>query len=320
MVAVEGHIKKRNTEKTLKTLLAGGIAGCCAKSAVAPLDRVKILMQGHNKYYRHSGVFKSLNSVYQKEGVVGLYKGNYFQMIRVLPYSAVTFTSYDIYKSYLQNFTHHVHPNLVHLCAGSLAGMTAVILTYPLDVMRARIAFQLKGHHIYHGGMIETVKTISRQEGFMALYRGLFTSLLGMAPYGGLSFWAFERSKLFVLANFPGMFGSPHAENMDGLSLSVPAKLICGAFAGAVAQTVVYPLDVARRKLQLSTMLCEPHKYDGKSIWQILVTVRNDHGVVKGLFRGITVNYWRGVPSSAISFTMFEMMKQLLGLDTGVTR
>ncbi|WAQ95337.1 GDC-like protein [Mya arenaria] len=157
-----------------------------------------------------------------------------------------------------------------------------------------------QGHHIYHGGMIETVKTISRQEGFMALYRGLFTSLLGMAPYGGLSFWAFERSKLFVLANFPGMFGSPHAENMDGLSL--------------------YPLDVARRKLQLSTMLCEPHKYDGKSIWQILVTVRNDHGVVKGLFRGITVNYWRGVPSSAISFTMFEMMKQLLGLDTGVTR
>ena len=64
-------------------------------------------------------------------------------------------------------------------------GMTAVVFTYPLDVLRARIAFQLKGHHIYHGGMISTVRTISQQEGVRALYKGLFTSLLGMAPYGG---------------------------------------------------------------------------------------------------------------------------------------
>jgi len=45
-----------------------------------------------------SGVFTSLATVYKKEGVAGLYKGNYFQMIRVLPYGALMYASYDIYK------------------------------------------------------------------------------------------------------------------------------------------------------------------------------------------------------------------------------
>ncbi|XP_052262090.1 solute carrier family 25 member 16-like isoform X2 [Dreissena polymorpha] len=281
---------------------------------------MSILSSHQQLVFENSGVFKSLHTVYLKEGIPGLYKGNYFQMIRIMPYGAVMYASYDLFKSYLQQFTHHVHPNFVHLTSGSLAGMTAVVLTYPLDVMRARIAFQLKGHHIYHGGMIDTVRTISQQEGIQALYRGMFTSLLGMAPYGGLSFWAFERSKTLLLARFPQVFGSPHKDIQQGLSLSVPAKLMCGAMAGAVAQTVVYPLDVARRKLQLSTMLCEPHKYEGKSLWQILKTVHQDHGWVKGLFRGITVNYWRGIPATAISFTVFESMKQIFGLDTGVSR
>ena len=65
--------------------------------------------------------------------------------------------------------------------------MTAVIATYPLDVMRARIAFQHKDERIYYG-VIDTIKTISQQEGKWALFRGIVPTLLGMVPYGGKYF------------------------------------------------------------------------------------------------------------------------------------
>lgn len=52
----------------------------------------------------------------------------------------------------------------------------------------------------------------------------------------------------------------------------------------------------------------------------ILKTVYQDHGVRNGLYRGITINYLRAVPSQAIAFATYETMKQVLELDTGVSR
>lgn len=310
---------KKSFDVLVKTFIAGGTAGCCAKTTVAPLDRVKILMQGHNKHYKHLGVLSSLRGVAVKEGFLGLYKGNWAQMIRIFPYAAVQFLSYEQYKKFFQSATHHVHPHVVNLLSGSLAGLTAVCTTYPLDVVRARLAFQVTGEHIYFG-VIDTIRTISVEEGRKGFFRGIIPSLLGMAPYAGLSFYSFETLKAFCLSTFPESLGRPCPKNTGGLVLSTSAKLMCGGIAGAVAQSLVYPLDVARRKLQLASMLPEPDKYHGKRWWSILVVVYQDHGIRNGLFRGLTINYLRVMPMTAVSFTVYEMTKQLFGLDTGVTR
>lgn len=303
----------------VKTFIAGGTAGCCAKTTVAPLDRVKILMQGHNKHYKHLGVLSSLHGVTVKEGFLGLYKGNFAQMIRIFPYAAIQFMSFEQYKKFLQSLTHHVHPHLVNLLSGSLAGLSAVFATYPLDVVRARLAFQVTGEHIYFG-VIDTFRTIKIEEGRKGFFRGIIPSLLGMAPYAGLSFYTFETLKAFCLSTFPDALGRPCPKTTGGLVLFTPAKLLCGGLAGAVAQTLVYPLDVARRKIQLASMLPEADKYNGKRWWTILYVVYQDHGIRNGLFRGLTVNYLRVMPMTAVSFTVYETTKQLFGLDTGVTR
>ena len=77
--------------------------------------------------------------------------------------------------------------------------MTAVCCTYPLDVLRARIAFQLHGEHMY-SGVIGTVRTISQQEGKIALFRGMIPTLLGMVPYGGKGLIKKSTSRAFLIS------------------------------------------------------------------------------------------------------------------------
>ncbi|XP_067673801.1 solute carrier family 25 member 16-like [Haliotis asinina] len=308
---------KQNLDVILKTFLSGGIAGCCAKTTVAPLDRVKILLQAHNKHYKHLGVFSTLKQVVHKEGFTGLYKGNGVQMLRIFPYAAIQYMSYEQYKKLIKTFS--ISPHFVKLLSGSFAGLTSVLFTYPLDMVRARLAFQVKGEHMYQG-LVDTFRTIILVEGgFKALYRGIVPSILGMAPYAGLSFYSFETLKNLCLDRFPDLLGSPCPQNTGGLVLTIPAKLICGGLAGAISQTVAYPLDVVRRRLQVSIMLPDSHKYN--SGWpNTLYIVYKENGIWHGLYRGLTVNYLRVMPMVAVSFSTYETTKKMFGLDTGADR
>lgn len=75
-----------------------GIAGMCSKTAVAPLDRLKILLQAHQPRYKALGVPGGLSAIVRDESVMALYKGNGAQMVRIFPYAATQFTSFEIYK------------------------------------------------------------------------------------------------------------------------------------------------------------------------------------------------------------------------------
>lgn len=307
------------TSNTAKTLLAGGTAGCCAKCFVAPLDRVKILMQAQNAHYRDLGVSGTFREVLVKEGVYGLFKGNGVQMIRIFPYAAIQFTAFEKFKKWIKP-AFPEYPHIDKLVAGSLAGLVAVLITYPLDVVRTRIAFHVKVATLEFR-MREMVHQMRQTEGGMRpFYRGIVPSMLGMAPYSGISFYTFETLKNWCLDNYPELLGKPCPNNTGGLVLIVPAKLFCGGMAGALAQTISYPLDVVRRQLQVGNMHTDIKKFEGRRWYQVMVSVYNDHGVMNGLFRGMSVNYLRIMPMVGVSFTVYEMMKQFLGLDTGFDR
>ncbi|KAG0444512.1 hypothetical protein HPB47_013715, partial [Ixodes persulcatus] len=211
-------------------------------------------------------VFSGLRGIVQKEQFLGLYKGNGAQMVRIFPYAAVQFLSFEAYKRVIRNsFGNTSHAS--KFVAGSCAGVTAAVTTYPLDMVRARLAFQVNGQHVYSGivhtvtSIVRTVRScrlrgfaarpsawplvstggspVSFQEGGVrALYKGLAPTVLGMVPYAGLSFYVFERLKAFCLETFPTSCGRPYPGNTGNIVLIVPAKLLCGGLAGAIAQTV----------------------------------------------------------------------------------
>lgn len=176
---------------------------------------------------------------------------------------------------------------------------------------------QVTGEHVYTG-IVHAASTIFKKEGgITALYRGFTPTLMGMVPYAGLSFYCFEYLKYGCMKYLPWLTCNPCTKNTGGLVLAIPAKLICGGLAGAVAQSVSYPLDVTRRRMQLAMMNPDTYHY-AKGMFSTLFRIYSDHGITKGLYRGMSINYMRAIPMVAVSFSTYELCKQLLGLDTGL--
>jgi solute carrier family 25 protein 16 len=297
--------KSKDVDFILRNLLAGGVAGMCSKTAVAPLDRMKILLQAHQTHYKHLGVFSGLLNIVHKESFIALYKGNGAQMVRIFPYAATQFTAFEFYKKYFARlfgptpFVRHADK----FFAGAGAGLTAVTLTYPLDTIRARLAFQVTGEHKYVG-IIHTATCILKEEGgARALYRGFLPTLMGMAPYAGLSFYCFEMLKYACMKYIPNYTCNNLESNTGGLVLIIPAKLLCGGFAGAIAQTFSYPLDVTRRRMQLAMMDPTTTRF-GMGMWSTLKLIYSENGISKGLYRGMSINYLRAIPMVAVSFAI----------------
>uniref|UniRef100_A0A2K5X4H9 Solute carrier family 25 member 42 n=1 Tax=Macaca fascicularis TaxID=9541 RepID=A0A2K5X4H9_MACFA len=123
-------------------------------------------------------------------------------------------------------------PPWPRLFAGALAGTTAASLTYPLDLVRARMAVTPKE---MYSNIFHVFIRISREEGLKTLYHGFMPTVLGVIPYAGLSFFTYETLK------------SLHRE-YSGRRQPYPfERMIFGACAGLIGQSASYPLDVVRR-------------------------------------------------------------------------
>ena len=126
----------------VKEMLAGGVAGVAAKTAVAPLDRVKLLRQvGGGAAPAGTSAFRTLLEITRREGPRGLYRGNGINALRVFPSKAIHFMAYEQYRSWLLGAVPSLGGGpVVDLLAGSAAGGTALLATYPLDLAHARLA------------------------------------------------------------------------------------------------------------------------------------------------------------------------------------
>ncbi|GMP96608.1 hypothetical protein CsSME_00045164 [Camellia sinensis var. sinensis] len=235
-----------------KSLVAGGVAGGVSRSAVAPLERLKILLQVQNPHsIKYNGTVQGLKYIWRTEGFRGLFKGNGTNCARIVPNSAVKFFSYEeaskgilwFYRQQTGKEDAELTPPL-RLGAGACAGIIAMSATYPMDMVRGRLTVQTEMSPRQYRGIFHALSTVFREEGPRALYRGWLPSVIGVIPYVGLNFAVYESLKDWLIKSRP--FGL-----VENTELSVTTKLACGAAAGTVGQTVAYPLDVIRRRMQM---------------------------------------------------------------------
>ncbi|GLT85564.1 hypothetical protein SLE2022_037510 [Rubroshorea leprosula] len=295
----------------VRELIAGGAAGAFAKTAVAPLERVKILLQTRTEGFQSLGVYQSLKKVLKHEGVLGFYKGNGVSVLRIVPYAALHFMTYEQYRLWiLNNYPALGSGPVVDLLAGSVAGGTAVLCTYPLDLARTKLAYQVGDTRgslscgvksVYsrpmYGGIKDVLTTVYKEGGVRALYRGVGPTLTGILPYAGLKFYIYEELKSHV----------PEEHQK-----CIVMRLSCGALAGLLGQTFTYPLHVVRRQMQVESL--QPSVQGDtryRNTMEGLTTIARNQGW-KQLFAGLSINYIKIVPSVAIGFTAYDMMKAWL--------
>eukprot|EP00516_Mucochytrium_quahogii_P009807 CAMPEP_0203774232 /NCGR_PEP_ID=MMETSP0099_2-20121227/5171_1 /ASSEMBLY_ACC=CAM_ASM_000209 /TAXON_ID=96639 /ORGANISM=" , Strain NY0313808BC1" /LENGTH=424 /DNA_ID=CAMNT_0050672295 /DNA_START=413 /DNA_END=1687 /DNA_ORIENTATION=+ len=284
----------------VKSLTAGGIAGAIAKTVIAPLDRTKIIFQTTHQKFSARAVVHQLKAIYLEEGVTGWWRGHSATLARVMPYAGIQFVSFDFYKQSLLLPGEERLTPFRRLLAGSLAGGTSVLLTYPLDLMRARMSVQ----DLKTVGFRSTFGVIVRQEGLAGFYRGLAPTLLGIVPYAGLAFGTFETLKIMTTQHY-------HTN-----SVTAGQRFYCGVMAGFVAQTLTYPLDIVRRRMQTDGI----HTHDPRSgappqrtyhtIRQTFLHVLTNEGWKGGLFKGVSMNWIKGPIAHGISFTTFDLLKR----------
>jgi solute carrier family 25 phosphate transporter 23/24/25/41 len=283
--------------------LAGGMAGCVSRTVVSPLERMKILFQIQtpgSQAYR--GVWPTLVKMWKEEGWRGYMRGNGSNCLRIFPYSAIQFASYNIYKPFFLYQGETELSVLMKLVAGGLAGVTSVAFTYPLDITRTRLSIQCadfanlpKHEQAALPGMWGIMKQIYKQEGGMrGLYRGIMPTVYGVAPYVGINFAVYESvRKHFVI--------------QEGGEPTALQKLASGAISGGVAQFMTYPFDVLRRRFQVNMVMGNGYT----SVWHACRTIAAKEGL-KGFYKGLAANLLKVVPSMSSSWLTFEMTRSYL--------
>ncbi|CAN1778520.1 Mitochondrial adenine nucleotide transporter ADNT1 [Linum perenne] len=291
-----------------KSLVAGGVAGGVSRTAVAPLERLKILLQVQNPHsIKYNGTIQGLKYIWRTEGFKGLFKGNGTNCARIVPNSAVKFFSYEEASKYVSCTDDAQLTPVLRLGAGACAGIIAMSATYPMDMVRGRLTVQSPRQY---RGIAHALSTVLKEEGPRALYKGWLPSVIGVES---LKDWLL-KSNTFNLV-----------ENNE---LSVTTRLACGAAAGTVGQTVAYPLDVIRRRMQMvgwkdaaSVVTGDgrgkaPLEYTGM-VDAFRKTVRYEG--FGALYKGLVPNSVKVVPSIAIAFVTYEMVKDVLGVEMRIS-
>nr|CAD1842937.1 unnamed protein product [Ananas comosus var. bracteatus] len=282
-----------------KYLIAGGVAGATSRTATAPLDRLKVVMQVQTT---STQIIPAIKNIWKEGRFLSFFRGNGLNVMKVAPESAIRFYTYEMLKEFIVKTKGENKGDIGasgRLIAGGLAGAVAQTAIYPMDLVKTRLQT-----YACEGGKVPSLGTLSRdiwrQEGPRAFYRGLVPSLLGIIPYAGIDLAAYETlkdmSKTYVLQD------------------SEPGPLVqlgCGTISGALGATCVYPLQVIRTRLQAQQANSKT-AYKGMSdvFWRTL-----QHEGFSGFYKGIFPNLLKVVPSASITYLVYETMKKSLSLD-----
>ncbi|KAI0171853.1 mitochondrial carrier protein LEU5 [Hypoxylon sp. FL1284] len=343
--------KKHSADYVLRSFVAGGLSGCAAKTTVAPLDRVKILFQTSNpQFVKYQGSWAgfgiAMRDIYAHDGIFGLFRGHSATLLKIYPYAAIKFVAYEQYRALIIGSDRRNETWLRRFASGAAAGVSSVFMTYPLEVIRVRLAFETKHRSsslvdickkIYLEQPVSkpsapaavpgsgaaaaltntaaaTVEAVAPRSGLVNFYRGFSTTLLGMVPYAGVSFLTHDTmGDVFRLASIrkyttmPKPAGAP-ADKPE--PLRAWAELVAGGVSGVVSQTVSYPLEVIRRRMQVSGAVGDGHRLRiGETAGMIL----RERGF-SGFFVGLSIGYIKVFPLAAVSFYTYERLKILFNI------
>lgn len=283
---------------------AGGVAAAISKTAVAPIERVKLLLQVQHtskqitEAQRYKGMVDCFVRIPREQGFLSFWRGNLANVIRYFPTQALNFAFKDKYKQIFlggvgkEQFWRYF---LGNLASGGAAGATSLCFVYPLDFARTRLAADIgvAGKREFTG-LGNCLASTVKSDGISGLYRGFGVSVQGIIIYRASYFGFFDTAK--------GMLPDPK---------NTPLVI-----TWAIAQTVTtgagiisYPFDTVRRRMMMqSGRKGADIMYTGTlDCWRKISAQEGG----KAFFKGAFSNVLRGT-GGAFVLVLYDELKVLM--------
>jgi len=286
--------------------LMGGVSAAVSKTAAAPIERVKLLIQNQDEMIKagrldrkYNGIADCFRRTTASEGVVALWRGNTANVIRYFPTQALNFAFRDTYKgmfNFKKDRDGYGKWMAGNLASGGMAGATSLLFVYSLDYARTRLANDAKsakkGGERQFNGLVDVYKKTLASDGVSGLYRGFGPSVLGIVVYRGLYFGMYDSLKPVVLVG-----------SLEGNFL---ASFLLGWTVTTGAGIASYPLDTVRRRMMMTSG--EAVKYKGSLDAARQIIAKEG---VRSLFKGAGANILRGVAGAGV-LSLYDQAQLLL--------
>lgn len=273
----------------------GGVAAVISKSAAAPIERVKLLLQNQGEMMKRGhlrrpylGIGDCFGRVLREDGFPSFWRGNQANVIRYFPTQAFNFAFKGYFKSFLGRSKEkdgYIKWFVGNVASGSAAGATTSLLLYHLDYARTRLATDardgpVRGQRQFKGLVDVYRKTLST-DGMAGLYRGFGVSIVGITLYRGMYFGIYDTMKPIIL--------------VGALEGNFIASFLLGWSITTVSGVCAYPFDTLRRRMMLTSG--QPVKYRSTvHAFQEIV----QHEGLRALYRGVTANMLLGVAGAGV--------------------
>ncbi|CAI5490290.1 unnamed protein product [Closterium sp. Naga37s-1] len=297
--------RKVRLSPAVSRLVSGAVAGGVSRTATAPLETIRThMMCGRGGLAANGSMTAVFQWVLRTEGWTGLFRGNAINVLRVAPSKAIEMLTYDTVKRFLTpkegrpSIIPRQLPIPISSIAGSSAGIASCLLTYPLELVKTRLTVNPDMYR----GVLHAFHRIIMEQGVGELYRGVAPSVVGMIPYAGANFYAYDT----LCTAYRKARGREEIEPL--------MTLVIGSTAGCFAAASTFPLEVARKHLQMGATGGRV-AYTG--MLQCMRSIVREQGV-KGLYRGVVPSCAKMMPAAGISFMCYEVLKRVLIEDEKV--
>lgn len=259
-------------------------------------------------------------SILHTEGVRAFWKGNLAALCMVVPWGAVSFWAHQTTKRLLFQDTVHGAPTKspwVSLCCGSVSGVTATIVTYPLDLLRTRLAVQSTNKA--YTSLSHAFVTILSTHGVKGLYAGMWPTLIGIVPHMALNFTIYEA---LVAARFRHKEHQEKEEEEGGTAEQVGLRVVSpnehfcfGFISGCASKLLTLPFDVVKKRTQVAGFeglaVCSHGSSSVRTVG-LMGPFALARGIVRaegvaGLFRGWVPSLVKAGPTSALIFFTYDL-------------
>ncbi|XVF19248.1 hypothetical protein REPUB_Repub11eG0093600 [Reevesia pubescens] len=275
--------------------LMGGVSAAVSKSAAAPIERVKLLIQNQDEMIRagrlsepYKGIGDCFKRTIQDEGMASLWRGNTVNVIRYFPTQALNFAFKDYIKKlfdFKKDRDGYWKWFAGNLASGGAAGASSQIFVYSLDYARTRLANDAKaakkGGERQFNGLVDVYRKTFRSDGIAGLYRGFNISIVGIIIYRGLYFGMYDSLKPVVLVG----------KLQDSFFASFALGWVITFGAGLAS----YPFDTVRRRMMMTSGEAVKYKSSLDAFSQIL---KNEGA--NSLFKGAGANILRAVAGAGV--------------------